>query len=307
MFNKLTAEDMGNTDLIAAITKGMKAPYAAMGDKADALYKMAMAEYLKSPGKQVQGLSALGKSYMEPYLINQKNASMGYGAPQDGSMDQPTNNNPYGDNTTGNNNEVDDRYDLYRQKVSTDAQARNRSLFASNIEKTLSFINPKDLTRYSGFQGGLQRLLEKGKSSIGKESDDYDRYVQAMNASNFLAKQIRQFYGDSIQPSMMQNLELITNPTSWDKKPQLAEKVFNQTTDILSKEIETYRKSMGETSQYTGKNSSSGNQNPVAQQDDEVFTIFDPSGKAYAEGNEAQVSAFLKDHPNYTRRLNGRS
>ena len=136
---------------------------------------------------------------------------------------------------------LDDSYKLKRLKDVSDAQARQKALYATNIDQTLKFINPDDLTQYSGIMGSLKKHVEQAQSAFGSPSDKYQNYLQAANASHMLAKQVRQFYGDSIRPSMIARLEHITNPESWDRDPETAKKIFMQTKKILQTELATYR------------------------------------------------------------------
>lgn len=139
---------------------------------------------------------------------------------------------------------------LKLQKSLTDATARQKNLYATNIDKTLNQINPDDLTQYAGFQGNLQRLGQAGLASAGKESKSYDNYLTSLNAANLLATQVRQFYGDSIQPSMIKRLEDLTNPSTWTNNPTVAKNLFNKTKQILGQETGTYRQAMQSTAPY---------------------------------------------------------
>jgi len=190
-----------------------------------------------SPGKQVQGLSPLGKSYVEPSIINRAFP---------GSPEQEQKNG-MPQNQAG---DVSDAYNLSRIKMTTDANARQKKLYANNIEKTLDFIDPKTLAKYSGLSGSLQKLYEKGKSSAGESSEDYQNYSKSAAAADFLAKQVRQFYGDSITPEMDMRLRAITNPSSWSNDPKLTEDLFNQFKDILHREIGTYTEALRSPSAY---------------------------------------------------------
>jgi len=244
-------------DLLAKMLATQKSqaelPYAGEMAKATTAYKIAMAKYLSSPNQALKYMSNLGKSYVEPGIVDAilqsrgiKNTQPGqgfeYNPPemnqgQQGQQEQPQ---QQGDQPGS----INDVYSLERQKMTSDAQARNRNLFATNIEKTLSYIDPKALTQYGGGLGSVEKWGQKGLSSIGKESKNYDNYRASLDAVKLLTKQIRQFYGDSIQPTVQENLEALNNPATWSVNPKLAERLFHQTTDILKNELGTYRSAL---------------------------------------------------------------
>lgn len=213
-------------------------PYAADTAKANNMYKTALAKYYMSPALQERGLTNLGKSYVESGIIPAIKGSMNA---SNQSVNQPGN---------SQDSSVGDAYNLYRQKMITDSSARQKNLYATNIEKTLNFINPDDLTQYSGLKGIFNKQVDKFKASEGNQPESYDKYQRALNAAQLLATQVRQFYGDSIQPNMIERLEKLTNPSTWDKDPKLAKQIFNQTKDILGQELGTYRQSMKSTGAY---------------------------------------------------------
>jgi hypothetical protein len=177
--------------------------------------------------------------------------------------------------------ELSDQYSLKRQKDTTDSATRARNLYATNIEKTLNNIDVDDLTRYSGLKGGLTYLKEKSNDALGKPvSPQYQKFKEALNASEFLASQARQFYGESIQPSMREKLEQLTNPSSWTSSPDTAKKVFKNTVKILGQEMKTYRDAMEGRDVYLGKENNQNQQkNFVDQQVIGGKTYFkDPNG-----------------------------
>lgn len=151
------------------------------------------------------------------------------------------------------------QYALQRQKLSTDADARKKNLLASNIDKTIESINVKDLTRFAGVDGAIKLRQEEAKAATnpGSESENYRKYKDMENKANLLAKQVRQFYGDSIQPAMLKKLEKLTNPATWRNNPDIATRQYNSFIDLLKKETSTYRSAMRNTDVYTGKSESS--------------------------------------------------
>lgn len=148
-------------------------------------------------------------------------------------------------------------YDLLRQKAQSDPQARSRALVATNIDKTIDMINSKDLTRYSGITGSIEKGLESAKKPFGKESKEFKDYNNAVQKAKLLATQVRQFYGDSIQPAMIERLELLTNPATWSNNPDLAESMFHEFTKVLKAETKTYRDALKTKKAYQGKDEES--------------------------------------------------
>ena len=146
-----------------------------------------------------------------------------------------------------------DQYALLRQKSSSDTDTRKRNLFATNIEKTLDMIDPESLTQYSGLAGTGKKGLNQLLASVGKESKSYDEYLKSKVAADTLAKQVRQFYGDSIQPQMEEKLNRLTDPSFWASNPKLAKQNFLVFKDILSREMKTYREAVKSPSVYQGK------------------------------------------------------
>jgi hypothetical protein len=152
-------------------------------------------------------------------------------------------------------------YQLLRQKGQTDAQARARNLNASNIDKTISMIDPDALTKYSGLKGTVQKGIEAAKTPLGKESGDYRNYKKSMQKAELLATQVRQFYGDSIQPVMIERLERLTNPSTWKSNPELAKAMYLELVKVLKAETGTYRQAMKSTKPYTGESEESASKN----------------------------------------------
>jgi hypothetical protein len=146
------------------------------------------------------------------------------------------------------------QYALAKQKISTDSDTRKKTLFASNIDKTIDSIDKKDLTRFAGLNGAI-RLKEQEAKSItnpGSESEDYKRYLESANKAQLLAKQVRQFYGDSIQPAMLQQLQKLSNPATWRTNPEIASRLFDSFTGLLKQETGTYRGALKNKKEFEG-------------------------------------------------------
>lgn len=232
----------------------IEAKYGEPKTLADIAYKQAMAQYLTNPNQLLKGLTNVGKSYVEPFIINRLTGKMepnpDYNPGAASQNNQPINNynqtsnadaQGQPQNNTLDNNDVNSRYELYRGKLTTDTQARNRNLFATNIEKTLNYIDPNVIGQYGGIEGSLKRLSEKAKSGYGKESKEYDDFLQQQQAIKLLVEQVRQFYGSSIQPEMAAKLESLANSADWFTNPKQAVKNFNEFKSILQNELDTYR------------------------------------------------------------------
>ena len=138
-----------------------------------------------------------------------------------------------------------------KQLIQTsDSPARAKIRYAENIEKTLSQLDPKDLTQYAGAIGGAQKLASQIRAPFGLEAKGYDKYQSAVTAASLLAKQVRQFYGDSITPTVANELNHLTNPSNWLNNPKIATQKFNTLKNLLGMEIKTYRDSVRNTSVY---------------------------------------------------------
>jgi hypothetical protein len=153
------------------------------------------------------------------------------------------------------------QFDLKMQKEVSDLDSRKRSLFASNIDKTLAQIKVDDLTQYAGAKGGISKLSEEAKAPFGKESQNYKNFQKSLAASQLLAKQVRQFYGDSIQPTMQAHIEAMINPATWANNPALAKQSFDTVKNILKKETSTYRGAITSTKEF---------QEPAGSESDEM-------------------------------------
>lgn len=151
-------------------------------------------------------------------------------------------------------NELLGQYALQKQKMTTDKSTRDRSLFASNIDKTIESINPESLVQFAGILGSIKKGIGKGKAPFGMESKEYRDYTKNLSRVKLLAHQVRQFYGDSIQPAMTQAIELMVNPATWENNPRIAMDNYRAIVDILEKETGTFRNALKSTREYEGKN-----------------------------------------------------
>lgn len=145
-------------------------------------------------------------------------------------------------------------YERKQLKDTTDADTRQKNLYATNIEKTISRINPSALTQYGGARGKGDKLTNKILSAFGAESKGYDEYMRNIQDVEFLSSQITQFYGTSIRPEMIERLDKLSNPATWSTNPKLAKALFNETKTVLENEMQTYRDALEDTEVYKGNN-----------------------------------------------------
>lgn len=143
-------------------------------------------------------------------------------------------------------------YDLAIQKATTDTDTRKRSLFASNIEKTLKDLNPDILTQYSGPQGAARLKMEQAKDLAGNPSEKYLAYKDALGKVGIATGQIRQFLGDSSSETAHKNLERLANPSSLGSSPKAAKHQLESTLKILGNELETYTGALKSTKEHGG-------------------------------------------------------
>jgi len=149
-----------------------------------------------------------------------------------------------------------DQYNLKRVKDNVPAQVLSKNLYATNIDKTLDpkiGINIDDLTYYNNPIGQLQLKKEQAKDAVGlPTSPEYIRYKESEGKFDFLANQIRQFYGDSIQPRAMEDKIKKLDPRSGYKSAKVAKARFDAQKKLLENELQTYRDATHDVGVYTG-------------------------------------------------------
>ena len=240
-------------------------------------YKMALQAFnlgQKSIGSRAGYQDALsntvGLRYTTPEgrgMIEQSNVSQGaspsgtpVGVPA--VPGSPPYKSPY-----GNNQEAAGQYELERLKKNIPSPVLQKNLYATNIDKTLDNLNVDDLTQYSGLKGVANRASDAASASAGNAPARYVKYQEALTAADTLAKQVRQFYGDSITPSVQVGLRELTNPSSWMNNPKVAKAKYEKFKSILQQETQTYRSATQGSGVYTGRNTtnnpSENNTNPV--------------------------------------------
>lgn len=138
-------------------------------------------------------------------------------------------------------------------KQGSDAKTRDRALFAKNIEKTIDSTNLEDLTRYSGAKGAAQLKYQQGLDAIGLSDESYKKYEEAKTAADLEAKEIRQFFGDSITPFMNEQLKHLTNPTGLGTSPETAMRKMKKVRDTIKKQLGTYQGALKNADEYSSK------------------------------------------------------
>ena len=132
-------------------------------------------------------------------------------------------------------------YALYLSKLAGLGDNIKKLPYASAIEKSLSLMLPyrASMAYYSGVAGRARYakdLVEAQRTGkITPELRDYTNFTTI--ASSSLASQIRQYYGDSISPSVEKRLDNITNPATWKNSPELALTSLDALENILRAEI----------------------------------------------------------------------
>ncbi len=140
-------------------------------------------------------------------------------------------------------------------KDTTDPKTREKLINASNMNITLDSINPKNLTQYSGAANNTDKVLDSIIEAAGAGSPAYEAYQRELIKATAAAKQMRQYLGDSIQPSAQERLDHLANPEAWNVSPKLAEENFNFMKDLFKRETQTLVRAAQDPSLYT----SSGN------------------------------------------------
>lgn len=136
-------------------------------------------------------------------------------------------------------------------KEVTDPKTRERLGYAKNVDITLNNMSPSALTRYAGVDGKKELIKQKALAAQNKPtSPEYQEYLKNQQLAKLLSKQVRQFYGDSIQPKSMQTIEKLASPDFWFTKPDQAELLFNTFANTLRQEANTFYEQMNNANFY---------------------------------------------------------
>lgn len=212
------------------------------------------------------------------------------------------------------------KYGLNLIKQTTDADTRKRALYSNNIDLTLQQLDPNALTQYSGLEGTGRLLKDAADSASGNPSPQYEAYTNALTAADTLAKQVRQFYGDSITAGVQKGLKALTNPTSWVKHPSVALANYNHFVKILKSEQQTFKKSLQSPEVYgqntegnieeqpdemqnqIQNNKQQSNMKPPAPEGAEV-EIYSPQGKFVGYFSKENAARLIKAHKGHYQKV----
>lgn len=137
-------------------------------------------------------------------------------------------------------------------KDTTDPRLREQLVKGNNMNITLGSINVPKLVSYSGIEGEfIDKPLDAILEGFGEGSEQYQDYIQEVNKANFAAKQMRQYLGDSIQPSAQAKLDKLTKPEAWNVSKETAEKNFNFMKELYDQEVNTLVRAMNDPSLYS--------------------------------------------------------
>jgi hypothetical protein len=119
--------------------------------------------------------------------------------------------------------------------------------YLDNIKHTIKGIDPDVITAYGGAAGAAKYKTDQSKIAMGGHSKDFANWQQfAQTQAPILAGQIRQFYGDSIQPAMQRMIEDTFNTDSLMRNPEGSIKKMQEILRIINTEGQTYAKPVGE-------------------------------------------------------------
>lgn len=152
--------------------------------------------------------------------------------------------------TSDQQQQLTNQYMLQMQKSSTDQATRTTVLRGQNLLKSINASNIDDLTRYSGPAGAAKLKLEQGKDLIGNPSEEYLRHLDALQAAKLEAKEVRQFFGDSITPGVQDALYEMVNATSLTKSPEAAKRMIQKSRDTIKKQVDTFAKALSSPEPY---------------------------------------------------------
>ncbi len=152
-------------------------------------------------------------------------------------------------------------------KDTTDPKTREKLINASNMNITLGSIDPTYLTQYSGAKGKVNKLLDSIVESAGKGSPEYKNYQREVVKATAGAKQMRQYLGDSIQPTAQERLDHLINPEAWNVSPELAKENFEFMKDLLQRETQTLVRAAKDPTLYTPTGNAGVSSPPVNNQE----------------------------------------
>jgi hypothetical protein len=199
--------------------------------------------------------NTIGLRYTSPggrQIIEQSNVNQG-ASPAGTPIGQPVTpgSPPY--NPGAPVSETGKHYNLRQTKEDVPATVLSKNLYATNIEKTIDNIDLDVLTNYNTPLGQFKLKQQQALDAAGKSNETYKKYVAEKEKLRFLADQIRQFYGSSVQPSEVQERMNRIDPTGVFSSKETGREKFKSNAALLKKELETYRQAAKNTDVYHGK------------------------------------------------------
>jgi len=143
--------------------------------------------------------------------------------------------------------------DLLQFKKITDTGQRSKLIAGAQAHITLDKIDPNKAFVYSGIAGNVQKKIDQGKTLTGDEVEKYREFEEQMSNLKFFRHQLRTFYGESITPSASKDLDMLINPNSWFKTPDVAKAKFKALSDLFIKEHGSAQEATFNPSTYTGR------------------------------------------------------
>lgn len=183
-----------------------------------------------------------------------------------------------------------DKYGLKDLKDNVSQNLLTRLTAAANVDTTLENIDLNAITKYAGIKGKALIAQEKYNTVFNPDavSEDYYRYQESQKNLTLLAKQLRQFYQDSVQPKvgkqyadMLQDQDLFTNP-------KIAKRSFLSMVRTIKQEELNLRLGANSSDIYRGKRPSYEQIN--AQHDADLKAI----DQKWGEGANPQAKGFNK-------------
>jgi hypothetical protein len=272
--------------------------------QAKAAHDMAMSGHqsLMDYRTQLSNLAPYRAATPEEKLIA---AGKGHGALQQFGPEHDTGDFEGGRATAGtvssvDGHQMDDQeaevYNRALGKKTSDAAIRNKIPYAENVKITMDSIQPEALVQYSGPQGTVKYGTDILKAAMGNPPPEFMKYQEALTSAKTLSKQLRQFWGDSIQPSATDKIDQLTNPSHWNKNPQVALQQFMQLKKITDQELQTFHKAGTSPLSFKDGKFMVGNSQKSATDDGQMGGSKDPSGDFL----KAMTPALTRINPKYT-------
>jgi hypothetical protein len=146
----------------------------------------------------------------------------------------------------------------------TDPATRAQLQKAANLNITLDSVDSDALSDYSGIEGQVSKIADSLKEALGAGNPRYQNYIMQVQKANAAAKQLRQYLGDSIQPTAQNRLDHLINPEAWNVSPKTAKANFDFMRDLLHRETNTLVRAANDASLYRPKanTGNTGNSTP---------------------------------------------